>query len=60
VLSFTAADTAIYRLDLTSVDTVQSGAYTLNVAGTSPGEAARTELIGPWGWRVKPGRGSPR
>lgn len=38
-LNYTPLTGAIFRLEITSVDTVATGAYTLNVTGPTPGEA---------------------
>ena len=35
-LAHTPAQTAVFRLEITTVDTVQTGAYTLNVTGPAP------------------------
>ena len=46
-LTHTPAQPAIFRLEITAVDTVQTGAYTLNVTGPAPNVAAATRLFGP-------------
>jgi len=46
------AISTIFRLDITAADTGQTGAYSLNIAGPLPGEAASVLPIGPAAWRA--------
>ena len=52
VLNFTPTTSQIFRLEITTQDTAQTGAYTLNVTGPSPVEAAQVMLVGPEAWRA--------